>query len=298
MPDYGITHIPKLFDVTSIISAFRSQNDLSGSENISETLPFQEFVYVESGDINILVDGELFSLSEGCLIFYPPNSIRSIVTSRNAVLSIVCFESQSELLPDFYGRIIKLCDAQHQLLSEIISLGENLLTEEIPSQYKCGMLATLAASPHALHRFGSLTELFLVDLHESLTKTSDSSENVANTFDNRFVFLTDYLKLHISENLSLEEMSIACKTSISGLHRLCKKECGTSPISLFISLKIARAKQLVSEKNMNFTEISENLGFSSIHYFSKLFKSKTGMTPSEYKNTFAGICKKSKNKDL
>ena len=42
------------------------------------------------------------------------------------------------------------------------------------------------------------------------------------------------------------------------------------------------SKELISEGKMNFTEISDSLGFSSLHYFSKTFKKLTGITPSEY----------------
>ncbi len=285
MPDYGITRLPKLFEVTSVISAFRSKNDLSNAVNTIENFPFHEFVYVEKGVINILVDGELFSLSPGCLIFYPPNSFRSIATSRDAVLNVVCFESPSSLLSDFQKCIIRLSDYQTRRLSEIISLGESILTSDIPPRYRYGMVAKPSASSHSFNRFAGLLELFLLDLHENLHHTPDISIKATSSFDERFLFLAEYLKEHISEKLSLSEISRNCNTSISGLHRLCKTQCGTSPLSLFISLKIARAKQLISETNMNFSEISDALGFSSIHYFSKLFKSRTGMTPSEYSKT-------------
>ena len=33
---------------------------------------------------------------------------------------------------------------------------------------------------------------------------------------------------------------------------------------------------------MNFTQIADALGYTSIHYFSRQFKKITGMTPSEY----------------
>ena len=282
MSDYAITELPKLFEVTSVISAFRSKNDLAESENIIDNYPFHQFVYVESGIVNILVDGELFSLSSGNLIFYPPNSFRSIVASRDAVLCIVCFESPSALLSDFRGRIISLSEAHHKQLSEIIFLGEAILTSETPPGIKCGMTAKHSASPHSFHRFAAIVELFLLNLHENITKTPNAHEKTSAAFDERFLFLTEYLKSHLSEALSLDKISRDCNMSISGLHRLCKRQCGTSPLSLFISLKIARAKQLISETDMNFSEISDALGFSSIHYFSKLFKSKTGMTPSEY----------------
>ena len=39
------------------------------------------------------------------------------------------------------------------------------------------------------------------------------------------------------------------------------------------------------ENEKNFTQISDELGFSSIHYFSRLFKKKTGMTLTEYRSS-------------
>ena len=50
-------------------------------------------------------------------------------------------------------------------------------------------------------------------------------------------------------------------------------------------MKIEKAKEYIRENEMNFTQISDELGFSSIHYFSRLFKKKTGMTLTEYRSS-------------
>ena len=50
----------------------------------------------------------------------------------------------------------------------------------------------------------------------------------------------------------------------------------------FLDLKIDEAKKLISEKELSYTQIAEKLSFGSIHYFSKIFKIKTGMSPREY----------------
>ncbi len=47
-------------------------------------------------------------------------------------------------------------------------------------------------------------------------------------------------------------------------------------------MKIDTAKQLIRDNHLNFTEISDRLGYTSVHYFSRQFKKLTGMTPSEY----------------
>ena len=54
-------------------------------------------------------------------------------------------------------------------------------------------------------------------------------------------------------------------------------------------MKIDFAKQLIRENDMNFTQISDFLGYSSIHYFSRQFKRSTGMTPSEYVSSIRAL---------
>ena len=54
-------------------------------------------------------------------------------------------------------------------------------------------------------------------------------------------------------------------------------------------LKISEAKSMIRSGQMNFTQISEYLGYSSIHYFSRQFKRSTGMTPSEYVSSIRAL---------
>jgi len=53
----------------------------------------------------------------------------------------------------------------------------------------------------------------------------------------------------------------------------------------FQKLKIEHAKILLRESEKNITEISEMLGFQTIHYFSRFFKKHTGGCPREYAKT-------------
>ena len=50
----------------------------------------------------------------------------------------------------------------------------------------------------------------------------------------------------------------------------------------FTSLKMEEAKRLIQKSDLNFTEISAQLGYDSIHYFSKVFKKHTGLSPSDF----------------
>ena len=50
----------------------------------------------------------------------------------------------------------------------------------------------------------------------------------------------------------------------------------------YSKLKIKEAKKLIRESTYSVSEISEMLGYSSIHIFSRAFKKKTGMSPTDY----------------
>lgn len=51
----------------------------------------------------------------------------------------------------------------------------------------------------------------------------------------------------------------------------------------FILLKIEKAKELIQAGQLNFTQISYDLGYSSVNYLSNQFKQITGMSMSSYK---------------
>ena len=92
--------------------------------------------------------------------------------------------------------------------------------------------------------------------------------------------LSDKASYATFENLLAEEIAEKNSICLSKLKQIFKERGGVK--SFFITLKIERSKELISEGKMNFTEISDSLGFSSLHYFSKTFKKLTGITPSEY----------------
>jgi len=78
------------------------------------------------------------------------------------------------------------------------------------------------------------------------------------------------------------------------LQHLIREQKGCGVIELFCRMKTDQAKLLIRENSLNFTEIANTLGYSSIHYFSRQFKKITGMTPSEY----SGSIKKMIEEDM
>jgi AraC-like DNA-binding protein len=95
-------------------------------------------------------------------------------------------------------------------------------------------------------------------------------------------------KLIIHENMH----TTICQKDISNqigmgysLYRKKFKEyTGISPTQYQINLKVNKAKDLLITTNGTLKEIAENIGFDSPDYFFRLFKKKTGFTPSEFRD--------------
>ena len=101
---------------------------------------------------------------------------------------------------------------------------------------------------------------------------------------------------HIGKNYSDSSLNNTTLSEICGIsevyfRKLFTVSRGISPRQYLIDVRIRRAKQLLTEGRKSVSEISENVGFSSVYHFCRAFKTKTGMTPSEYgkQNALRGI---------
>ena len=63
---------------------------------------------------------------------------------------------------------------------------------------------------------------------------------------------------------------------------LFQKNLQISPGEYIRRIKLQESKQMIRENNLNFTEIAAALQYSTVHHFSRQFKEKFGITPTEY----------------
>jgi AraC-like DNA-binding protein len=84
--------------------------------------------------------------------------------------------------------------------------------------------------------------------------------------------------------MNMEKLALDLNIDYSIFRKIFKEYTGISPGQYHLSLRIRQAKELLINTNLSIKEISYRLGFESIFYFSRVFKSKTGINPTEYKN--------------
>lgn len=96
-----------------------------------------------------------------------------------------------------------------------------------------------------------------------------------------------YMKENFHHNeLSLSLVAQQFHISQSYLTRVIKQKTGVSFTDYLNRLRISMATNLLKDKNNNYTinDISNMVGYSSQHYFSRAFKNYMGVSPNKYRN--------------
>ena len=88
----------------------------------------------------------------------------------------------------------------------------------------------------------------------------------------------------ISENLSVNEYASRLNLTVDKLNEICKKNYGQSPKTIILEKKITEAKRLLYFTDLSVKEIAFHLGFEDSSYFSRIFKQKTNLSPTEFKS--------------
>ncbi len=105
-------------------------------------------------------------------------------------------------------------------------------------------------------------------------------------YDRRFAPIAkgiEFLENDPLSPISVEGLADMCHVSSATFRHLFKEYAGKSPVSYRLELKLDVAKRMIDSENASFAYIAESLGFDSPAYFSRLFKLKTGYSPSEYR---------------
>ena len=87
----------------------------------------------------------------------------------------------------------------------------------------------------------------------------------------------------IGTAITQEELAGSIGMSYSLYRKKFKEYTGLSPAQYFIQLRINTAKEMLVGSNLTLKEIAHKLGFDYVDYFFRLFKKKTGYSPSEFK---------------
>ena len=267
-----------------------------------ESHDFWEFIFVDKGQVGVTAGDAFTVLKKGEILFHEPGEFHNVKAVEGIApnLVVISFDCPGEAMEFFRKRLFKADSTERNLLANIIMEARHCFACRLDDPYLQNMPqkeSDLFGSEQLIRLY---LEQFLIHLTRRYLQPSLSPREItsdtASTKSTReksdaeiFRRVTDYLETNLSSHVTIEQI---CRDNLIGrsqLQKLFQKKTSLGVIEYFSHMKINAAKEMIRTGRMNFTQISETLGYTSIHYFSRQFKKIAGMTPSEYASSIKAV---------
>lgn len=277
----------KAFDISALVAAYRFSYNPTHTP-YWEKYNFSQIFLVMEGDGIYTTENGTYPIASGMMIYRPAyHSSMYEWTSHSVRFALISFVCASPAMEAFGEAPMALYEEESATLLDVIATGARVC-EPIKETEPLRGMRVKESTPNVVIGFiASSLERFLSMVYCRLRHIDlllDESQKVSALIDE--LKLTDrvkqYLAEHIGEQLSVAAICAQFGMSQTGLMRKFRRETGCGIIEYFTTLKIDMAKQMIRKSAQSFTQISEALGFSSVNYFSKVFKAHVGMTPTDY----------------
>lgn len=264
---FNYSNISSSLDISEIYTKFYQEKGTNYNFS-GEKHSYWELTYVDKGELLTTIDGVSYHLKQGDLIFYAPMQFHTQSTFEKISSSYLTINfkmnfNHADLL---CNKIFSLQRDSYFIVTKLIEelSNDNLYSNDLSLCY--------------------LKELIIQMLRlDNSQFHSKPTTHMQQTYENEL--LNDIL-LYIDDNI-YEKISVStlCEhfcISTSMLHSLFRKNMNNTAKNYINELKLSKSKELIRNSTHTLSEISEMLGFSSIHYFSKKFKSYFNISPTEY----------------
>lgn len=282
---YVKTNIQSIINVSKIVTIHYYEFD-KNFVFLGESHDFWEMVYVDKGKVEISRDGEIVNLSQGEIIFHRPNEFHTIKALDSAPnFFVLSFVSNSPAMQYFEKYHTTLDKTLTPFISSIIKESEQtyVIPKNDPSLKKLVKREDFSVGGEQLIKT-YLEQLLILSVRKILKKGNTEVFPSKQSMENHLVTA---VKAKIEDSvfapLSVPDICSSFGYSKSYLSKLFKEQTGATISSYSVKIRIQKAKLLIRDGKMNFTQISDKLCFDNPQYFSQVFKRVTGMTPSEFK---------------
>jgi AraC-like DNA-binding protein len=255
-----------------------------------ESHDFWELVCVDRGEIDAMAGERRLTLKKGNILFHKPNEFHNVLTNGKVSPSLVVigFVCHSPAIKSFEDQLMSVQDTEKELLAQIIVEARNTFSGRLDDPYQEELIfnsepLTFGSAQLISHYLEQLIiHLYRRYFSYSLPVRSSRFLAEASSGNDTYNRIVRYMEEHLGERMTIDRI---CRDNLVGrsqLQKLFRDTKGCGVIEFFSMMKIDTAKQMIRDNQLNFTQIADRLGYSSIHYFSRQFKQITTMTPSEY----------------
>lgn len=275
------THVrePKLFGSSYLYQVGKMFCDSNTVIPSHAHFDWFELTIVLGGKGDIYTNRKKLSIGEGDIVLSFPYDIHQIVSDAENPLkySFISFRSIDETIKQEFDKIAQaFYESDKRVFRDpnVVALTEMIISEMASASYEqTSMLTSL------LHSLFLLVVRAFLYTQTKPTQSHNASNEVLCYKVMRYI---DNNLFHL-ENLS--EISAYFHYNYCYLSKIFKQTTDQTLTQYFTEQKLERAKLLINERHLSFTEIAELLHYSSLYSFSKSFKSYFGISPKAYQKS-------------
>ena len=264
---FNYSNISSSLDISEIYTKFYQEKGTNYNFS-GEKHSYWELTYVDKGELLTTIDGVSYHLKQGDLIFYAPMQFHTQSTFEKISSSYLTINfkmnfNHADLL---CNKIFSLKRDSYFIVTKLIEelSNDNLYSNDLSLCYLKQLIIQM---------------LRLNNSHFHSKPTTHMQQTYENELLNDILL---YIDNNIYEKISVSTLCDHFCISTSMLHSLFRKNMNNTAKNYINELKLSKSKELIRNSTHTLSEISEMLGFSSIHYFSKKFKSYFNISPTEY----------------
>ena len=264
---FNYSNISSSLDISEIYTKFYQEKGTNYNFS-GEKHSYWELTYVDKGELLTTIDGVSYHLKQGDLIFYAPMQFHTQSTFEKISSSYLTINfkmnfNHADLL---CNKIFSLKRDSYFIVTKLIEelSNDNLYSNDLSLCYLKQLIIQMLRLDNSYFH-------------------SKPTTHMQQTYENEL--LNDillYIDNNIYEKISVSTLCEHFCISTSILHSLFRKNMNNTAKNYINELKLSKSKELIRNSTHTLSEISEMLGFSSIHYFSKKFKSYFNISPTEY----------------
>lgn len=131
--------------------------------------------------------------------------------------------------------------------------------------------------------FKAMTKTLFMELTVFLIRNYQVEYDTRQKFFPNLAECLNYIEEHYNEELKIKFLAHKAGMSCRNFQREFKRITGKSPTEYLIDKRLAKAIHEMKHSEKNLTEISLTAGFQSSNYFSRIFKTRYGVSPREYR---------------
>ena len=238
--------------------------------SVPHTHNHAELFYIVGGKGQFLIEDELYPVNTNHLVIINPNVTHTEVSLNAQPLEYIVLGIEGVELSMTENSNGQFCILDHFESMDITSSLRNILREMEQKQ------------PGFEDICQAFMEILIIRLMRS-TGLSVPAEPQNSVGNHQCAAVRRYIDHHFKESLTLDQLADEAHMNKYYLSHAFKQEYGISPINYMISRRLEESKYLLAETDLSMSQIAQLLGFSSLSYFSQVFRKTQGLSPMEYR---------------